>query len=104
MFVPPILFPLCWFSNAPFKHFHAIKVKKIKTQNQWDLFFLEMASDNLAKYFVDDTLSTQSLVQALIAVLAQKHMQELKGVSTDFYIFFHVDMALIYTWKKRHFA
>lgn len=63
-----------------------------------------MASDNLAKYSVDDTLSTQSLVQALIAVLAQKYMQELKGVRTDFKFFFNVDTALIYTWKKRHFA
>lgn len=35
-----------------------------------------MASDNLAKYSAGDTLSTESLVQALIAVLAQKHMQE----------------------------
>lgn len=47
-----------------------------------------MASDNLAKYSVDDTLSTQSLVQALITVLAQKHMQELKGVRTDFLVVF----------------
>lgn len=61
-----------------------IKVKKIKTQNQWELSFLDMASDNLAKYYVDDTLPTQSLVQVLIAILAQKHMQELKGVRTDF--------------------
>lgn len=36
-----------------------IKVKKIKTQNQWELSFLEIASDNLTKYSVDDTLSTQ---------------------------------------------
>lgn len=62
-----------------------IKVKKIKTQNQWELSFLEIASDNLTKYSVDDTLSTQKgLVYAFIAVLAQKHMQELKGVRTDF--------------------
>lgn len=61
-----------------------IKVKNIRTQNQWKLSFLKMASDNLAKYSADDTLSTESLVQALIAVLAQKHMQELKEVRTDF--------------------
>lgn len=42
-----------------------------------------MPSENLAKYSVDCTFSEQGLAQALTAVLAQKHMQELKGARTD---------------------
>lgn len=87
-----ILFPLRLFFNASFKHFHASQCRRFKTffdfKNQWELFFLETASKNLAKYSVDYPFSKQSLAQALIAVLAQKHMQELKGIRTDFLNFF----------------
>lgn len=58
-----------------------------------------MPSENLAKYSVNCTFSEQGLAQALTAVLAQKHMQKLKGARTDFRLFFfHYDIALIYAW------